>query len=76
MADLTTKAYLWSNKEHVVRDVVYSSNYGSESYSWEDVGIVTLARVEHLVIEGDGVEGATTCKHSPALQQNTTQPPH
>lgn len=63
---------LCCDEEDFIRDVPDPAGNDSQSHSWEDVGVVSLAREEGLSI-GQGYlwEWTPTCKYSPALIKET-----
>ena len=45
----------------------HSTEDDAEGDPGEDVGVVTLAGVERLAVEGDGIEGTAAREHTSAL---------
>lgn len=59
---------LCCDEEDFIRDVPNPAGSDSQCHSWEDVGVVSLAREEGLSTgQGNLWEWTSTCKYSPAL---------
>lgn len=59
---------LCCDEEDIIRDVPHSAADDSQCHSWEDVGVVPLAREEGLSVgQGHLWEWTPACKYSPAL---------
>ena len=64
---LRATTHLRGPKEHLLADVVHAGGDDAQRHAGEDVGVVALARVQGLAVDGDRRERRARGEHGPAL---------
>lgn len=61
--------YLSCNKEDFISNMLDGASSDTEAYTREDVGVVSLTRVERRpILQGDRIKWTATGKDAPSLQ--------